>query len=93
MVEHEHLQQAALLVYANKQDLKGALTLAEISDALRLTSLKKTTQWHIQASCALTGEGYAFFFLLCCAALLNSVAAIRLNEGLDWLVTHLPKAS
>lgn len=58
MMDHEHLQSAILLIYANKQDLKGALSSAELTDAMALTSLKKTTQWHIQACCALTGEGY-----------------------------------
>jgi len=37
-----------LLVYANKQDLKSALTSTEISNALALTTLKQSTQWHIQ---------------------------------------------
>jgi len=53
----QHLSQAILLVYANKQDLKNAMTSSEISDALGLTSMKKTVQWHIQACCALTGDG------------------------------------
>ena len=51
------MKSACLLVYANKQDLKNALSSAEISDALALTSLSKTIQWHIQACCALSGEG------------------------------------
>lgn len=33
------------------------MTAAEISRQLDLTSIKKH-QWHIQACCALTGEGY-----------------------------------
>jgi len=53
----QHMKSACLLVYANKQDLKSALSSAEISDALALTSLRKTIQWHIQPCCALTGEG------------------------------------
>ncbi|KAJ3058881.1 ADP-ribosylation factor-like protein 5A [Quaeritorhiza haematococci] len=56
MMEHEHLQKASLLVFANKQDVKGALKAAEISEALALSSLRDR-QWHIQACCALTGEG------------------------------------
>lgn len=50
------LQKASILVYANKQDIKGAMTAAEISTELNLTSIK-THQWHIQACCALTGVG------------------------------------
>ncbi|GLJ35380.1 hypothetical protein SUGI_0711540 [Cryptomeria japonica] len=37
-------------------DLKEAMTPAEISDALSLHSIKNH-DWHIQACCALTGEG------------------------------------
>ncbi|KAE9551021.1 hypothetical protein FO519_005755 [Halicephalobus sp. NKZ332] len=56
MLAHEALQKASILVYANKQDIKGAMTAAEISTELSLTSIK-THQWHIQACSALTGVG------------------------------------
>ena len=57
MLAHEDLRRAAVLVLANKQDLKGAMTAAEISAQLNLTTVKDHP-WHIQACCALTGEGY-----------------------------------
>eukprot|EP00899_Mesostigma_viride_P027266 jgi/Mesvir1/7724/Mv11670-RA.1 len=47
---------SAILVYANKQDLKGGMTPATIAEKLNLPALKKN-RWHIQASCALTGDG------------------------------------
>ena len=50
------LRKAHVLVFANKQDVKGAMTAAEISTKLNLSSLKDHS-WHIQACCALTGEG------------------------------------
>ncbi|TSM68907.1 Nebulin [Bagarius yarrelli] len=56
MLAHEDLKKAGLLVFANKQDVKGCMTVAEISQSLQLTSVKDH-QWHIQACCALTGEG------------------------------------
>lgn len=56
MLSHEDLSKAAVLIFANKQDLKGSMTAAEISKQLDLTSIKKQ-QWHIQSCCALTGEG------------------------------------
>ncbi|KAI9485080.1 ADP-ribosylation factor-like protein 5A [Zychaea mexicana] len=56
MMESEQLKDACLLVFANKQDVKGAMTASQISEALSLTSLKDR-QWHIQACSALTGEG------------------------------------
>ncbi|KAM3968822.1 ADP-ribosylation factor-like 5 [Aphomia sociella] len=56
MLTHEELSKACLLVFANKQDVKGSMTAAEISEQLDLTSIKQHP-WHIQACCALTGEG------------------------------------
>ncbi|KAJ7369785.1 ADP-ribosylation factor-like protein 5B [Desmophyllum pertusum] len=56
MLNHEDLRQAAVLIYANKQDVKGSMSVAEISEQLNLTSIKDHG-WHIQACCALTGEG------------------------------------
>ena len=52
----QDLKKAGVLVYANKQDVKGSMSAAEISQHLNLTSIKDHG-WHIQACCALTGEG------------------------------------
>eukprot|EP00043_Microstomoeca_roanoka_P004331 m.49036 g.49036 ORF g.49036 m.49036 type:complete len:180 (-) comp12442_c1_seq2:297-836(-) len=56
MLAHEDLQGSHVLVFANKQDLKGAMTSAEISKEFNLTSIKDHS-WHIQSCCGLTGEG------------------------------------
>ncbi|KAK1384471.1 ADP-ribosylation factor-like protein 5 [Heracleum sosnowskyi] len=56
LLPHEDLQSAVILVYANKQDLKDAMSPAEITDALSLHSIKNH-DWHIQACSALTGDG------------------------------------
>ncbi|KAK9686950.1 ADP-ribosylation factor-like protein 5A [Basidiobolus ranarum] len=56
MLESDSLKTASLLILANKQDLQSALTAAQISEALSLTSLTDR-QWHIQACSALTGFG------------------------------------
>lgn len=56
MLNHEDLRKAAILVFANKQDVKGSMSAAEISQHLNLTSIKDHP-WHIQGCCALTGEG------------------------------------
>ncbi|KFW88588.1 ADP-ribosylation factor-like 5B, partial [Manacus vitellinus] len=50
------LRKAAVLIFANKQDMKGCMTAAEISTYLTLSSIKDHP-WHIQSCCALTGEG------------------------------------
>ena len=51
------LKMTKLLVFANKNDLKGAMSASEISEAMGLNSIKEHA-WHIQSCCALTGEGY-----------------------------------
>jgi len=56
LLAHEDLQGAVILVLANKQDVKGAMTAAEISEKLELHSIKGRS-WHIEGCCALTGEG------------------------------------
>ena len=56
LLAHEELSRAAVLIYANKQDVTGSMTPTEISNVLNLTSIKKH-KWQIQACCALTGEG------------------------------------
>lgn len=56
LLASEELQQTVVLVFANKQDLKDAMTPAEITDALSLHSIKNH-DWHIQACSALTGDG------------------------------------
>ena len=57
MLAHEDLRKAAVLVYANKQDIKGCLSVAQISKELNLTAIKKH-KWQIQPCCAISGEGY-----------------------------------
>ncbi|CAK9318685.1 unnamed protein product [Citrullus colocynthis] len=56
LLGHEDLQQSVVLIFANKQDLKDAMTPLEITDALSLHSIKNH-DWHIQACSALTGDG------------------------------------
>eukprot|EP00816_Leptocylindrus_hargravesii_P007421 CAMPEP_0196806808 /NCGR_PEP_ID=MMETSP1362-20130617/6740_1 /TAXON_ID=163516 /ORGANISM="Leptocylindrus danicus, Strain CCMP1856" /LENGTH=187 /DNA_ID=CAMNT_0042180467 /DNA_START=352 /DNA_END=912 /DNA_ORIENTATION=+ len=55
MLSHEALNGAALLVFANKQDLPNAVSPSEIVDKLGLRELQR--EWYIQACCAPTGEG------------------------------------
>ncbi|POM71820.1 ADP-ribosylation factor-like protein 2 [Phytophthora palmivora] len=49
---------ATLLIFANKQDLPGALSSAEIADALGLRSAQFSTRhWSIVSCSAVTGDG------------------------------------
>eukprot|EP00760_Papus_ankaliazontas_P007674 PhM_4_TR13445/c0_g1_i1/m.103820/K07950/ARL5B; ADP-ribosylation factor-like protein 5B len=56
MLSHPDLESAVVLVFANKQDVQGALNASEVSAALGLDEIT-THEWHIQACCALTGDG------------------------------------
>nr|CAB3450778.1 unnamed protein product [Digitaria exilis] len=47
---------SVILVFANKQDMKGAMTPMEVCEGLGLYDLKNRT-WHIQGSCAVKGDG------------------------------------
>lgn len=52
----EFLKTVPVLVYANKQDLPKALSVADIADGLELTSIYNR-KWHVQACCAVSGDG------------------------------------
>lgn len=56
MLGEEELQDAALLVFANKQDQKDALSASEVSKALKLVDLKDRS-WSIVACSAVRGDG------------------------------------
>ena len=58
MLEDDRLQDVSLLVFANKQDLPGAMTTGEVTDKMQLEK-QNTRQWSIQATSAVTGEGIA----------------------------------
>nr|AIU47295.1 ADP ribosylation factor 4 [Penaeus monodon] len=56
MLREDELRDAVLLVFANKQDLPNAMTAAELTDRLGLSQLRNR-RWHIQATCAVQGQG------------------------------------
>eukprot|EP00033_Pygsuia_biforma_P001347 GCRY01001525.1.p1 GENE.GCRY01001525.1~~GCRY01001525.1.p1 ORF type:complete len:183 (-),score=20.61 GCRY01001525.1:101-649(-) len=56
MLGEDDLRDSVLLVFANKQDLPHAMSVAEITDRLRLGELR-TRKWYIQSTCATTGDG------------------------------------
>jgi ADP-ribosylation factor-like protein 2 len=56
LLKEERLSGATLLVFANKQDLPGALTGDQIRDCLQLDALGLTHHWRIVSCCARTGE-------------------------------------
>eukprot|EP00475_Leptophrys_vorax_P016868 TRINITY_DN2336_c0_g1_i1.p1 TRINITY_DN2336_c0_g1~~TRINITY_DN2336_c0_g1_i1.p1 ORF type:complete len:182 (+),score=41.85 TRINITY_DN2336_c0_g1_i1:77-622(+) len=56
LLEEEELKESSLLVFANKQDLPGALSEAEISEAMGLSSIKDHS-WFLCKTSATKGEG------------------------------------
>lgn len=56
MLEEDELKKAILVVFANKQDMEGAMSASEVSNALGLSALKSRT-WSIFKTSATKGEG------------------------------------
>eukprot|EP00053_Salpingoeca_punica_P010450 m.93941 g.93941 ORF g.93941 m.93941 type:complete len:185 (-) comp15393_c0_seq3:1865-2419(-) len=54
LLGEERLGGASLLIFANKQDLPGALSTEQIAEVLNLDSIK-THHWHIEGCSAVTG--------------------------------------
>lgn len=51
------MKDALLLVFANKQDLPGAMKPDELSRRLKLDEIARDHIWKVEPSCATTGEG------------------------------------
>ncbi|KAA6421324.1 hypothetical protein WJX79_010974 [Trebouxia sp. C0005] len=56
VLQEEELKDALLLVYANKQDLPGALSDAQVAEGLGLTDIKNR-DWSIFKTSAIKGDG------------------------------------
>jgi len=56
LLSADEMRDAALLVFANKQDLPQAMPAAEITEKLGLNTVRNR-QWFIQSACATTGDG------------------------------------
>ncbi|XP_039262998.1 ADP-ribosylation factor 4-like [Styela clava] len=56
MLSEDELQNAIVLVFANKQDLPNALSTTDVTDKLGLCG-KSGRKWYVQAACATEGNG------------------------------------
>lgn len=56
MLAEDELANSVLLVFANKQDLPGAMKVQEVTDRLGLNKIRNR-QWFIQGSSAPSGAG------------------------------------
>jgi ADP-ribosylation factor-like protein 2 len=61
LLNQERLAGATLLIFANKQDIDGALTSQEIVEVLQLNTHEgfKKRHWFIQSCSAVAGDGLA----------------------------------
>ncbi|KAL1297358.1 hypothetical protein AAFC00_004899 [Neodothiora populina] len=57
IIQDREMRDALLLVFANKQDINGAMSPKDVSDALNLNTVAKNHIWKVEPSCATTGEG------------------------------------
>lgn len=57
MLSEDELAGVPLLVFCNKQDMKGVLRPDEISEKLGLAGGEKGREWSVRGSCATKGEG------------------------------------
>ena len=56
LLVNNDLVDASILILANKQDLPGSKTSAELTEAYNLHEIQNHS-WKIQGCCALTGDG------------------------------------
>lgn len=57
VLQAPELRNATVLVYANKQDLPGALSTTQITESLGLKDLCRTRKFFVQGSSMTTGKG------------------------------------
>jgi len=70
MLQEDELKSAVLVVMANKQDMEGAMSVAEIHSALGLESLRNRT-FQIFKTSAIRGEGLDSAMLFLSESLTN----------------------
>lgn len=56
IIKDPFMLNSVILVFANKQDMRGAMSPREVCEGLGLLDLKNR-KWHIQGTCALQGDG------------------------------------
>jgi ADP-ribosylation factor-like protein 1 len=82
MLSEDELKSVPVLVFANKQDVQGALSPAEVSDKLGLAGGEKGREWSVRGSCATKGEGLEEG-LDWCVSFIFASGRLPLDDGLD----------
>ncbi len=57
LLVQEKLMGASLLIFANKQDIEGALTQQQIGECLNVNEIEKNRHWKMINCSAVTGDG------------------------------------
>ena len=57
LLAEPELKDALLLVYANKQDVAGALSVQQVAESLQLGDLPDSRVWYLQACAAASADG------------------------------------
>lgn len=57
LLDNDRLRDAALLIYANKQDLPNALSTSAVVEKLELSQRQRHRHWHVQGAVATSGQG------------------------------------
>ncbi|GIX64072.1 ADP-ribosylation factor-like protein 2, variant 2 [Babesia caballi] len=70
LLSQDQMAQCTLLVFANKQDVPGALSVQDIQEQLGLTQVASERSWRIHGCSGVHGEGVVDGF----AWLVNDVA-------------------
>ena len=54
---NSEMKGVPFVVLANKQDMQNAMSSLELIEELGLRKYNGRHEWHVQATCAVTGEG------------------------------------
>mmetsp|Transcript_22609 Transcript_22609/g.59050 ORF Transcript_22609/g.59050 Transcript_22609/m.59050 type:complete len:176 (+) Transcript_22609:149-676(+) len=57
VTSNREMKSAIILIFANKQDLKGAMVSDDLIEKLQLTQNLPDRNWYVQPSVAVTGDG------------------------------------
>ena len=59
ILNNDEMNNACVLILANKMDLPNAMSIQEISNRLQLNEMSslRNKKWRIQATCATNGDG------------------------------------
>lgn len=57
LLSTDELKNASVLIYANKQDLPGSLSVREITEKLEMSKFNRSHEWYVQSAIATRQDG------------------------------------